>query len=281
MLADSPDSAPPPDLAPASTPPTLIDSHCHLDLLEHRGLDIDAALQRARAAGVIGVLTIATRADGFDRLLGITERFPNVWRSVGVHPHETGSTPPLDTAQLVAETHHPKTIAIGETGLDYYYEHSPRAAQRHSFRAHIAAARATGLPLIVHTRDAEADTIAILREEYAIWPFRGLIHCFSASADLATAALALGFSLSFSGVLTFKNAAALRAIAATTPLDRLLAETDAPYLAPAPHRGRTNEPALLVHTAAVLAAAQGISEATLAAATTASFFRLFQKAVLQ
>jgi TatD DNase family protein len=254
----------------------LVDSHCHLDFPEFTA-ELDEVVARARRAGVGRMVTICTRLDQFDRVRAIAERFPEVYCSVGVHPHEAGDDWGYDPATLVALARHPKVVGIGESGLDYYYEHSPRAAQQRSFRAHIAAARETGLPLIVHTRDAEPDTLAILAEEQARGPFRGVIHCFSGSRALAEGAVGLGMMVSLSGILTFKKAEAVREAAATVPPDRLLVETDAPYLAPVPHRGKRNEPAFVVHTASVAAALAGLAPDALAARTTANFFALFDK----
>jgi len=254
----------------------LVDSHCHLDFPEFAA-ELDDVVARARRAGVVRMVTICTRLDQFDRVHAIAERFPDVYCSVGVHPHEAGDDWGYDPATLVGIARHPKVVGIGETGLDYYYEHSPREAQQRSFRAHIAAARTTGLPLIVHTRDAEPDTIAILAEERAKGAFRGLIHCFSGSSQLAEKSVELGLMISLSGILTFKNAEAVRVAAAGVPHDRLLVETDAPYLAPVPHRGKRNEPAFVVHTAAVAAQLTGLAADVLAQRTTENFFNLFAK----
>lgn len=255
----------------------LIDSHCHLDFPELAG-DEEAVLARARLAGVGGMLTIGTRLDQFERVRAIAERHENVWCSVGVHPHEAKEEGQRTPDRLIEATRHPKVVGIGETGLDFYYEHSPRAEQAESFRSHIAASRATGLPLIVHTRDADRETIDILEEETERGAFPGLIHCFSSGPEVAQHALALGFYISISGIVTFKAAESLRAIVRDIPLDRLLVETDSPYLAPIPKRGRTNEPAFVAHTAAKVAELKGIGIAELEAATTANFFKLFGKA---
>lgn len=255
----------------------LIDSHCHLDFPELAG-DEEAVLSRARMAGVGGMLTIGTRLDQFGRVRAIAERHANVWCSVGVHPHEAKEEGQRTPDRLIEATRHPKVVGIGETGLDFYYEHSPRAEQAESFRAHIAAARATGLPLIVHTRDADRETIDILEDETRQGAFPGLIHCFSSGIEVAEHALALGFCISISGIVTFKAAESLRAIVRGIPLDRLLVETDSPYLAPIPKRGKTNEPAFVAHTAAKVAELKGVGIAELEAATTANFFRLFNKA---
>lgn len=258
----------------------LIDSHCHLDFPELAG-DEAGVLARARTAGVAGMLTIGTRLDQFDRVRAIAERHANVWCSVGVHPHEAKEEGQRTPDRLVAATHHPKVVGIGETGLDFYYEHSPRDEQAESFRAHIAASRQTGLPLIVHTRDADRETIDILGEEAGKGAFPGLIHCFTSGPEVARCALALGFYISISGIVTFKAAEDLRGIVRDIPLDRLLVETDSPYLAPIPKRGKTNEPAYVAHTAAKVAELKGVSAGELEEATTANFFRLFAKAERQ
>lgn len=259
----------------------LIDSHCHLDFPE-LATDESGVLARAKTAGVAGMLTIGTRLDQFEKVRAIAERHGNVWCSVGVHPHEAkeeGQSTPRDLGdRLIEATRHPKVIGIGETGLDFYYEHSPRAEQAESFRAHIAASRQTGLPLIVHTRDADQETGNILEEEYGKGAFPGLIHCFSSGPEVARRALALGMFISISGIVTFKAAESLRTIVRDIPIDRLLVETDAPYLAPVPKRGKTNEPAFVAHTAAKVAELKGVSVGELEAATTENFFKLFAKA---
>ena len=254
----------------------LVDSHCHLDFPDYAG-NVEAVVERARAAGVGVCVSIGTELARFPGVKAVAEKFPNVWCSVGVHPHEAEKEPLDDEAALLREAVHPKVVAIGETGLDYYYEHSPRPQQQANFRSHIAAGRKTGLPVIVHTRDADDDTIDILGAEMGKGVFTGLIHCFTGTQRLADAALALGLYISVSGIATFKNSTALRDVIKTVPLDRLLVETDAPYLAPVPHRGKTNEPAFVVHTAAMLAELKGVSAAELAATTTENFFRLFSK----
>jgi len=254
----------------------LIDSHCHLDYLQ-RDQDLDAVVGRAADAKVALMVTICTKLSEFDQVKAIAERFERVYCSVGVHPHEAEREGQESPDRLIELAAHEKVVAIGETGLDYYYEHSPREAQQLSFRAHIEAARQTGLPLVVHSRDAEEDTIGILREEYARGPFPGVIHCFTAGPALAEAALAIGFSISLAGIVTFKTAQALRDTVAAVPLDRILLETDAPYLAPVPKRGKTNEPAFVVHTAAALAEQRGLATAALVEATGRNFFRLFTK----
>ncbi|MBX9945437.1 MAG: TatD family hydrolase [Reyranella sp.] len=255
----------------------LIDSHCHLDFPELAG-DEAGVLARARTAGVAGMLTIGTRLDQFERVRAIAERHDNVWCSVGVHPHEAKEEGQRTPDRLIEAARHPKVVGIGETGLDFYYEHSPRAEQTESFRAHIAASRQTRLPLIVHTRDADRETVDILEEEAAQGAFPGVIHCFSAGPRVAWHALALGLYISISGIVTFKAAEELRSIVRDVPLDRLLVETDSPYLAPVPKRGKTNEPAYVGHTAAKVAELKGIAVAALEAATTENFFRLFAKA---
>jgi TatD DNase family protein len=255
----------------------LVDSHCHLDF-PVLACDIDAVMARARAAGVGVCLSISTKLETFPRVRDMAARFDDVWCSVGVHPHEAAVEPLADAAPLIERTGDSKVVGIGETGLDYFYQHSPRAAQAANFRAHIEAARRTGLPLIVHTRDAEDETLAILREEMADDAFTGVLHCFTGTKMLADAALDLGFYISASGIMTFKKSEALRAVLKDVPLDRLLVETDAPYLAPAPHRGKPNEPAFVAHTAAALAELKGVVVEELARATTDNFFRLFTKA---
>lgn len=255
----------------------LIDSHCHLN---YPGLVEDQAgvLERARAAGVTGMLGIATKKHEWPDVIAIAEREPDVWATVGIHPHEADAHLEVDTAALVAAAAHPKVIGIGETGLDYYYDHSDRAQQQRSFRSHIAASRETGLPLIVHTRDAEADTAAILREEMGKGAFPGVIHCFTASQAFAEAALELGFYISLSGIVTFKNARDLQESAKRVPTDRLLVETDSPFLAPVPVRGRPCEPAFVSHTARFVAELRGVDAQELMATTSRNFFTLFTKA---
>jgi TatD DNase family protein len=254
----------------------LVDSHCHLDFPDFAG-KVDDVLARARAAGVGVCVSIGTELARFPGVKAVAEAHDNVWCSVGVHPHESEKELLDDAVALIAEAAHPKVVGIGETGLDYYYEHAPRDPQRANFRSHIAAARQTGLPVIVHTRDADDDTIEILRDEMGKGAFTGLIHCFTGTQRLADAALELGLYISVSGIATFKNSTALRDVIKTVPLDRLLVETDAPYLAPVPHRGKTNEPSFVVHTANMLAELKSVSPDELAAATTDNFFRLFSK----
>ena len=253
----------------------LVDSHCHLDFPDFAD-ELDAVVARAATAGVGIMVTICTHLSRFEQVRAVAERFDNVWCSVGVHPHEAASEV-ADAERLIALARHPKVVGIGETGLDFYYEHSPRARQEQSFRAHIKAAQATGLPLIVHTRDADPETAAILRETATSAPLRGVIHCFSTSRQLAEAALDVGFYISLSGIVTFKKAEELRMTVPGLPLDRLLVETDAPYLAPVPKRGKRNEPAFVAHTAAEVAKLKQMPMADLAQATTANFLRLFDK----
>ncbi|HEY0521946.1 MAG TPA: TatD family hydrolase [Stellaceae bacterium] len=256
----------------------LIDSHCHLDF-EDFGAERDEVLARARRAGVDGMLTICTKITEFPAVRALAEANADVWCSVGIHPHEAASQPETDAARLAGLASHPKVVGIGETGLDFFYDHSPRDRQEAVFRAHCAAARETGLPLIVHTRDADDEMAAILRDESRGGILRGVIHCFSSGRQLAQSALEIGFYISLSGIVTFKKAEALRTVARdVVPLDRLLVETDAPYLAPVPYRGKRNEPSYVVHTAALVAELKGVSPEALADATTANFFRLFDKA---
>ncbi|MET0363770.1 MAG: TatD family hydrolase [Sphingobium sp.] len=252
------------------------DSHCHLN---YKGLveDQAAVLERARAGGVSRMLNIATRASEWADVLGTAEREPDVWATIGIHPHEADTHPEVDTARLVAGASHPRIVGIGETGLDYYYDHSDRQRQQDSFRSHIAASRETGLPIIVHTRDAEEDTAAILREEMEKGVFPGVIHCFTASDAFADIALDLGFYISLSGIVTFKNAKALQETARRLPNDRLLIETDSPFLAPIPHRGKACEPLFVADTARFLAGLRGVSVETLAERTSANFTALFSK----
>ena len=265
-------------VAPINTAP-LIDSHCHLDYLA-RDEVLDDVIERARAAGLCGMVTICTKVTEFHNIQGISERYNDVWCSLGVHPHEAGSEPMISPKHLTELAEHPKVVAIGETGLDYYYEHSSRQEQRCSFRNHIEAARITNLPLIVHTRNADEDTIQILQEEYEKGPFLGLIHCFSASHELAQKSLDIGFYISLSGIVTFKGAESLRETVRSLPIDKILLETDAPYLAPVPKRGRPNEPAFIAHTAAVVAELKYMSVDDLASTTTKNFLRLFHSVCL-
>lgn len=255
----------------------FIDSHCHLN---YKGLveQEREVLARARANGVQGMLNISTRESEWDAVIGLAEREPAVWASVGIHPHEADQHGDMTSAKLVEKARHPDVIGIGETGLDYYYDYSDREQQQACFRQHIVAARESGLPIIVHTRDAEEDTARIMREEMEQGAYSGVIHCFTASADFARIALDLGLYISLSGIVTFKNAKDLQEIAQTIPDDRLLIETDSPFLAPVPHRGRTCEPSFVSDTASFLAELKNIEIESLAAQTTSNFFRLFSKA---
>ncbi|WP_374588080.1 TatD family hydrolase [Novosphingobium sp.] len=255
----------------------LIDSHCHL---EYKGLveDQQGVLARARAAGIGGFLSISTRQREWGQVIGTAEREADVWASVGIHPHEADGHSDMGEGALLEAAAHPKVIAIGETGLDYYYDHSDRDTQKALFRRHISVARETGLPLIVHTREAEDDTYAIMAEEMEKGAYPALIHCFTASADFGRKVLNLGLTISLSGIVTFKNAKDLQAIAADLPEDRILVETDAPFLAPVPHRGQVCEPAFTADTARFVAGLRGATPEALAEATTRNFFNLFRKA---
>jgi len=252
------------------------DSHCHLN---YKGLveDQPAVLERARTAGVETMLNISTRRSEWDSVIAVAERESDVWASVGIHPHEADSHPEVDCALLVERAAHPRVVGIGESGLDYYYDHSDRERQRIAFRAHIAASRDTGLPIIVHTREAEEDTAAILADEMGKGAFPGVIHCFTASADFARKALDLGLYISLSGIVTFRNAADLQETARHIPLDRLLIETDSPFLAPVPHRGKPCEPAFVADTARFVANLRELETEELAARTSDNFRRLFSK----
>jgi TatD DNase family protein len=255
----------------------FIDSHCHLN---YQGLVEDQAgvLARARAAGVTAMLNISTRASEWDAVIGTAERESDVMASIGIHPHEADLHPDVQAETLVEKARHPKVVGIGESGLDFYYDHSDRERQRQSFRAHADASRETQLPLIVHTRDADDDTYAILADEMGKGAFPALIHCFTASRDFADKVLELGLFISISGIVTFKNARDLQDVAKAVPLDRLLIETDSPFLAPVPHRGKTCEPAFVADTARFLAELRGEPVEHLAEATSANFHRLFAKA---
>ena len=252
----------------------LVDSHCHLDFPE-LAAERAAVLARARAAGVATMLTIGTRLDEFLDVRAIAEADADIWCSVGAHPHEAADHAALIPEELASLTEHPKVVGIGETGLDFHYDLSPRDIQEQVFRTHVAASKATGLPLIIHAREADDDIARILEDER---PPPGVLHCFSSGRSLAEAALGLGFYISISGIVTFRNAEELRGIVRDLPLDRLLVETDSPYLAPVPYRGKRNEPAFVAATAAAVADLKGIAPAGLAAATTDNFFRLFCKA---
>jgi TatD DNase family protein len=256
----------------------LVDSHCHLDFRDFED-ELDEVVERAHEAGVGTMVTICTHLSRFDRVRAIAERYDNIWCSAGVHPHEADSEGEAATVEaLVALAADPLVVGIGETGLDFYYEHSSRDRQVTSFRNHITAARETGLPLIVHTRDADKETVDILTEEYANGPFTGLIHCFSTSPYMAEKALEIGFYISLSGIITFKAAEELRETVRGLPLDRLLVETDAPYLAPVPKRGKRNEPSFVAHTGAMLAELKQIDMEEVARVTTDNFFQIFSKA---
>lgn len=254
----------------------LIDSHCHLDFPDF-ATELDGVVLRARQAGIARLVTISTRVQRHGEVLAITKRFADVYCSVGTHPHYAHEELDVGAADLVARTRAEKVVALGEAGLDYHYDNSPREAQERGFRTHIAAARETGLPLVIHSREADADTARILEEEVEKGPFAAVLHCFTGGPDLARRAIALGHFISFTGILTFKNSTALRAIAAELPADRILVETDAPYLAPGRYRGKRNEPAYVVETAKVLAEARGVSFDAIARQTTDNFFRLFAK----
>ncbi|MFZ1737179.1 TatD family hydrolase, partial [Sphingorhabdus sp.] len=252
-------------------------SHCHLNYkgLVEQQQDI---LARARGAGVSAMLNISTRESEWDAVIALADQEADVWASVGIHPHEADAHVGVDTAKLVAKAAHPRVVGIGETGLDYYYDHSDREQQRAAFREHIAASRDSGLPLIVHTRDAEQDTAEILSDEMGKGAFPGVIHCFTASADFARIALDLGLYISISGIVTFKNAKDLQAVAKDIPSDRLLIETDSPFLAPVPHRGKSCEPGFVADTAAFLANLRGLMVEKLGDQSSDNFYRLFSKA---
>ena len=254
----------------------LIDTHCHLDFPDFAE-DLDGIVGRAEAAGVGRIVTISTRVRRLQALLDITARFPNVYCSVGTHPHQADEEDGIGAEELIALTAHPKVVALGEAGLDYFYEHGSPEAQARGFRAHIAAARATGLPLVIHTREADDDCGRILDEEMARGPFRAVLHCYTGGRDLAMKAIAHGLSISFTGILTFKNSQALRDLAAELPADRIMVETDAPYLAPGKFRGKRNEPAYVVEVAKMLAETRGVSLDEISRQTTENFFRLFSK----
>lgn len=254
----------------------LADSHCHLNYKGVAEVQGDV-LARARDTGVVAMLNISTRESEWDAVVATAEREADVWATVGIHPHEADQHPDVDTARLVARASHPRVVGIGESGLDYYYDHSDRNAQQASFRSHLAACRQTGLPIVVHTRDAEEDTAAILRDELGKGTFSGVLHCFTGSAQLARIALDLGFYISISGIVTFKSAQALQAVAKDLPKERLLIETDAPFLAPVPHRGRQGEPAFVADTCRFLAQLRGDESEALADATRDNFHTLFAK----
>ena len=258
--------------------PFLVDSHCHLDFPDFES-DLEGVLMRAGHAGVGTMLTISTRLDRFESVRHIAEDHDNIWCSVGVHPHEADQEAEVATTERLLElADHPKVVGIGETGLDFHYMHSDRGVQETCFRNHLAAARESGLPAVVHMREAEDDTIRILSDAAAKGPILGVIHCFSSNLQFAEKTLEMGFYISISGIVTFKRADELREVAASVPAERLLIETDAPYLAPVPLRGKTNEPAFVAHTAAKMAEILDLSTENLAEITSANFFRLFSKA---
>jgi TatD DNase family protein len=256
---------------------SLVDSHCHLDFPDFAA-ERAAVIGRARTAGIGTMVTICTKITEFDTVLAIAESDPDIWCTVGIHPHEAASEPAVDEARLTALAAHAKVIGIGECGLDYHYDMSPRMQQQQVFRTHARAAREAGLPLIVHTREADDDTAALLEAESQGGRLTGVLHCFTSSHQLALQALDLGFYISFSGIVTFKNAGDLREVVRAVPLERMLVETDAPFLAPVPRRGKRNEPAFVAYTAAFIAELRGIGPGELAAITTDNFHRLFPKA---
>ena len=254
----------------------LVDSHCHLDFPDFAS-ERDAIVARARAAGIGRMLTISTRVKRQAEIVEIVERYPDVFGTIGTHPHHVDEEMDVTADTLVALANHPKIVAIGEAGLDYHYDTGPRENQAKSFRQHIAAARKIGLPLVIHSRDCDADMAAVLTEEVARGPFKAVLHCFTAGAALAHTAIDLGLYIGFTGILTFKNSADLREIAKALPADRILVETDSPYLAPVPYRGKRCEPAHVAETAKVLAEVCGVSPDEIARQTTENFFRLFSK----
>ena len=254
----------------------LVDSHCHLDFPDFAA-ELDAIVVRAKAAGVARLVTISTRVKKHAQLIAIAEKFPEVFCSVGTHPHHAAEELDVTTEELVAHAAHPKVVAFGEAGLDYFYQMSPKEAQEQGFRRHIAAARETGLPLVIHTRDADDDCAAILADEMGKGAFPAVLHCFTGGPELARRAIDLGLSISFTGILTFKKSEELRAIAASLPADRILVETDSPYLAPGKYRGKRNEPAYVVETAKVLAETRGVPAEEIERQTTENFFNLFRK----
>ena len=254
----------------------LVDSHCHLDFPDFAD-DLDAIVARAETAGIGRIVTISTRVRRLGALLAISERFPNVYCSVGTHPHQADEEDGIPASELIELTHHPKVVALGEAGLDYFYQHGSREAQERGFRAHIAAARATGLPLVIHTREADDDCGRILEDEMTKGSFRAVLHCYTGGRELAMKAISMGLSISFTGILTFKKSQALRDLAAELPSDRIMVETDAPYLAPGKFRGKRNEPSYVIETAKVLAETRGVSVEEISRQTTENFFRLFSK----
>lgn len=258
----------------------LIDSHCHLDYPDFAEEGVDKVVMRALGAGVLHMVTICTRIAEFDKVKAVAEKFDEVDCTVGTHPHHADEEfeKTITVEKLVELSRHKKIVGLGETGLDYYYKHAPADSQHERFRVHIQASLETGLPLIIHTRDADDDTIRILREEAKGKQIRAVLHCFSSTRKLAEEALAMGLYISFSGITTFKNAQDLRDIAKDVPMDKILVETDSPYLAPVPMRGKRNEPSFVVHTARLVAELKGVSDAKIAAATTENFYRLFDRA---
>ncbi|MEZ5766134.1 MAG: TatD family hydrolase [Xanthobacteraceae bacterium] len=254
----------------------LVDSHCHLDFPDFAD-DLDGIVARAEAAGVGRIVTISTRVRRLSGLLAIAERFPNVYCSVGTHPHHADEEDGISAQELIEATRHPKVVALGEAGLDYFYENGSPAAQARGFRAHIAAARETGLPLVIHTRTADEDCQRILEDEMGKGAFKAVLHCYTGGRELAMRAIELGLSISFTGIITFKNSQVLRDLAAELPADRIMVETDAPYLAPGKHRGKRNEPSFVVDTAKVLAETRGVTLEEISRQTTENFFRLFDK----
>src|SRR6201990_297844 len=254
----------------------LVDSHCHLDFPDFAD-DLDGIVARAEAAGIGRIITISTRVKHLDALLAIAMRFPNVYCSVGTHPHHADEEDGIPAEKLIELTKHPKAVALGEAGLDYFYEHGSPEAQERGFRTHIAAARATGLPLVIHTREADEDCERILVDEMTKGSFRAVLHCYTGGRKLAMKAIELGLSISFTGILTFKKSDELRALAAELPADRILVEADSPFLAPGKFRGKRNEPAYVVEVAKVLAETRGVSLDEISRQTTENFFRLFSK----
>ena len=254
----------------------LVDSHCHLDFPDFSS-ELDAVVARAQAAGIGRIVTISTRLRRHAQVLAIAEAFPQVFCSVGTHPHHAHEELDVSAAELIERSRHPKVVAIGEAGLDYHYDSSPREAQEQSFRQHIAAARETGLPLVIHSRDCDADMARILVEESGKGAFPAVLHCFTGGRELAMRAIDLGHYVSFTGILTFKNSATLRDIARDLPADRILVETDAPYLAPLPYRGKRNEPAYVAETARIVAEAKGLAVEEVAEATRANALRIFPR----
>jgi TatD DNase family protein len=257
-------------------PVPIVDSHCHLDYPALAD-DLHAVLERAAEAGVRLILTIGTQVNEFDRVLALAETYEDVWCTVGTHPHNAARETDVTVSDLVVISKHPKVVGIGEAGLDHHYHHSPRDVQAKSFGVHIAAARESGLPIVIHSREAEKDTASILEEEMTRGAFKMLLHCYSSKPELARRGIAIGAYVSFSGILTYKNAEDIRATAAEIPIDRLLVETDAPYLAPVPYRGRTNEPAFVTKTLEKLAEVKRVAASELALRTNENFFRLFSK----